>query len=358
MNDKQIQIQSAILELENPYPNDNLITCYKDFLKVRDFLPYYKYNPKVFQSLVDLTSEIWYKNQRINRISLLESLKKYGKNRDKERGENIIDLPIETKTRIFLLFKGCFDEPERLSANQINDAKNLCNYLLINIVLRVEEEKWLCENTGLSENVLNRVLRYPIKSEVITNWVKGNYNMDIYRIRRAELASWLIDEDPNFEIDKRTLILDFGYFNISDVKAIQEYENEVAVNNIIKERELNGILSSKNLFDDMESNPELISSIPELRLTHRHFGISLDSSKDSRLHIPDFKKMCKNFYANIDTTFKITMLWAIAYSRLDSKLKSELLKKYYCEETYWSFFKICKRLKLIKSLKWLKDRQH
>ena len=42
MNDKQIQIQKAILNLENPYPNDNLITGYKDFLKVRDFLPFYK----------------------------------------------------------------------------------------------------------------------------------------------------------------------------------------------------------------------------------------------------------------------------------------------------------------------------
>jgi hypothetical protein len=357
MNDKQIQIQRAILELENPYPNDNLITCYKDFLKARDFLPYYKYNPNVFQSLVDLTFEIWDTNQRINRISLLESLKKYSKNRDKEKGKSSMDLPIETKTKIFLLFKGCFDEPERLSANQINDGKNLCNYLLINLVLRVEEEKWLCENTGLSENVLNRVLRYPIKSEVITNWVKENYNMDIYRIRRAELASWIISEDPNFEIDKKTLIADFSYFNISDAKAIQEYETEVAVNNIIKERELHGILPSKNLFDDVEANPELISSIPELKLTRRHYGIPIDSSKGYHLNIPNFKKMSKDFYANIDTTFKITMLWSIAYSKLDSKLKAELLKKYYCNETYWSFFKICKRHKLIKSLKWLKVRQ-
>jgi hypothetical protein len=357
MNRSKTEVQKAISELENPYPNDNLITCYKDFLKVRDFLPYYKYSIKVFQSLVDLTNEIWDTNQRINRISLLESLKKYGKNRDKNRGDNLIELPIETKTKIFLLFKCCFDRPERLSANQINEAKNLCNYLLINLVLRVEEEKWLCENTGLSENVLNRVLRYPIKSEVITNWVKENYNMDIYRIRRAELASWLIDEDPNFEIDKRTLTLDFGYFNISDIKAIQEYENQVAVNNLIKERELNGIIQSKNLFDDENVNPEIVSAIPELKLTFRHYSIPIDTSKDYQLNVPDFKIMCKDFYADIDTTFKRTMLWAIAYSRLDSKLKSELLKKYYCKETYWSFFRICKKHKLIKSLKWLKDKQ-
>lgn len=106
-------------------------------------MPYFKYNPKVFKSLIDLTSEIWSTNQRINRISLLESLKKYSKNRDKERGNGSTDLSSETKTKIFLLFKGCFEKPEHLSVNQINDAKNLCNYLLINLVLRVEEEKWL-----------------------------------------------------------------------------------------------------------------------------------------------------------------------------------------------------------------------
>jgi hypothetical protein len=357
MNQRKTEIQRAIFELEHPNPNDNLITCYKDFLKVRDFLPCFKYNPKVFKSLVDLTSEIWSTNQRINRISLLESLKKYSKNREKERGNDSTDLSSETKTKIFLLFKGCFDSPERLSANQINDAKNLCNYLLINLVLRVEEEKWLCENTGLHENILNRVLRYPIKSEVITNWVKENYNMDIYRIRRSELASWIISEDPNFEIDKNILFDDFRYFNISDLEAIKKYEYEVAVNNLIKERELSESLPSKDLFNYEDVNPEFISSIPELKLTHRYYGISLDSSKDVRLHIPDFRKMSKYFYTNIDTTFKITMLWAIAYSRLDSKLKSELLKKYYCKETYWSFFKICKKYKLIKSLKWLKDRQ-
>jgi hypothetical protein len=350
MNQKQTQIQEAIFELENPYPYDNLITCYKDFLKVRDFLPYFKFNPKVFQSLVDLTSELWSTNQRINRISLLESLKKYIRNRDKERTNSSRDLSVDTKTKIFLLFKGCFETPEYLSINQLNDAKNLCNFLLINLDLRVEEEKWLCENTGLSENVLNRVLRYPIKSEVIINWVKAIYNIDIYRIRRSELASWIISEDPNFEIDKNTLIADFGYFNISDIKAIQEYENKVSVNKIIKERELKGMLPSKDLFDDVEVTPEL-------KLTRRHYGIPLDLSKNSHLDIPDFKKMSEEFYTDIDTTFKKAMLWSIAYSKLDSKLKSELLKKYYCTETFWSFFHICKKYKLIKLLKWLNDKQ-
>ncbi len=52
----------------------------------------------------------------------------------------------------------------------------------------------------------------------------------------------------------------------------------------------------------------------------------------------------------------ITMLWSIYYSRLDIPLKSTLLKKYYCEETYQSFFKICKKLEAIELLMWLKDK--
>jgi hypothetical protein len=214
---------------------------------------------------------------------------------------------------------------------------------LINSVLENIDVIWLCENVGMSDMILNRILRYPEKSTIISNWAHQHYKQDNYRIRRAELAGWILDETPNFEIDKQTLIDDFEYFNIIDINAIQEYENELAATKII-ERDLKGILTIQ-------------ASAPTLNLTKRPYIPTPDFSKDYNAYVPDFKKMRAEFYPNIDLSFNLTMLWAIAYSRLDNTVKSELLKKYYCPEIYWSFFKICNKLRLSELLRWLMDKQ-
>src|SRR5688572_26730219 len=78
MNYKQLEIQKEIAKIQNAYPPDNLIVTYKDFLKTRDYLPLYQFNPLVFDSLVTLTCESWNSPGRINRQSLIELIKRYG----------------------------------------------------------------------------------------------------------------------------------------------------------------------------------------------------------------------------------------------------------------------------------------
>ena len=79
MNTIELEINRAITELENTYPSNNLISCYQDFLKHRDFLHLYQYNEKVFISLIDLTLNLWNSDKRINRASLISVTKKYFK---------------------------------------------------------------------------------------------------------------------------------------------------------------------------------------------------------------------------------------------------------------------------------------
>jgi hypothetical protein len=365
MNPKSLEIQKAILEIENPYPKDDLIACYKDFLKVRDFLPYYKFNLNVFTSLLDLTIDLWFTDKRINRISLLKSLHRYGFNVVSGKGfMNSVDrstkMPSDVYKRAFLLLKNCYEHKCSLSQSQLEEAKQICNRILFNASLEDIDISWLCKNVEKSNMILNRILRYPQKSVIISNWARINYTNDEYRIRRSELASWLLDENPSFEIDMQTLLDDFEYFNLLDKKAIQEYEDEIEAQNII-ERDLNGILSTqqhpKIYFGVEISTQESITSTPKLELIKRSYNIMApDFSKHYDAYIPDFVKMRKEFHSNIEKTQKITMLWAIAYSRLENNVKPELLKKYYSDEIYWSFFKICKKLKLIHLLEWLIDR--
>ena len=364
MINRTFEIQKAIIELENPYPKDDLIISYKDYLKVRDYLPFYQFNLSVFGSLLDLTCKLWNTELRINRISLLLSIKRYGYRVVEGKGYSTIEpklceIPIGINHKAFLLFKYCFEDTNSLSPKQLAEAKIICNKLLINARLGDSDIEWLCENAEKSNMILNRVLRYPEKSAIISNWVKQHDELDSYRIRRAELVGWMLDESPDFIIDKQTLTDDFEYFNSVDLKSITEYESELVGFNII-ERDFKGILATRTpsrveRLSGMSS--ESITQPPELELSKRFYNTHLDYSRNHKTFIPDFVKLREEFHSKIETTVKVTMLWAIAYSRLDPVVKTELMKKYYRPEINWTYFKISKKLKLVDSLKWLLNQE-
>jgi hypothetical protein len=142
-----------------------------------------------------------------------------------------------------------------------------------------EEEKWLCDNAFKNNNFLNRVLRYPICSSVISQWVKDNYNNDALRERRSELLSWIVNEDQKHEVSIQTLIDDFEYFYLKDTIAKQEYEHEHISSMIIKHElgEYVSLSNHDNILDPEEdgtydffilwsSNKQKTLSIPHRRI--------------------------------------------------------------------------------------------
>lgn len=46
-------------EIVNQYPKDNLILSYYDFLKLRNYIGYYKFNTVVFDNLLTLVNNEW-----------------------------------------------------------------------------------------------------------------------------------------------------------------------------------------------------------------------------------------------------------------------------------------------------------
>ncbi len=355
MKSKYIDINKAILKIENPFPNDNILSSYSDFLKLRDYLHYYKYNPKVLLALLQMTASLWKSEKRINRLSLMQSIKRYG---FKDKTETI---PLEARQLVFELFRLSFNESDSLNPKQIDEIRKLSNYNLINLELSEQEETWLTEYAFNANAILNRALRYPIRSAVISKWVRDHFYDNRLRNRRAELLSWVLDEVPDYEIAQEILVDDFEYLNSSDIKAIKEYEDELDACKIIG-TELSDFLPKKTLWNflsdkEPETEPTHFSS-PELKLSKRFYGIPLDSSKfEYPVSIPDFDKLRNEFYSTIDRTYNITMLWAVYYSRLDNNLKTTLFKKYYSEDTYYTFFKLIKKMNNIDLLKWLRDKQ-
>jgi hypothetical protein len=311
---KRIQnIQKVICELENIYPDDNIIRGYKDFLKHRDYLRYYKFNTKVFISLIDLTYRLWETEERISRASLIQELKRYFL-----LCKDPKQLPIGVSNQLFYIFKQVhYYKKLSLNKNTLSELNSAMNYLIRDNKYSSENQKWLCKNADYSTYTINRLLRYKYKSSIISSWARYYYNTDEYRHRRAEIASWIIDEDVSFEISKDVIIQDFEY-----------------------------------IFD--ESKDYRTSNYDYTKLLKNSFGISyqlLQQYSEGDMISEDIRN---EFYSNINLIQQKTNMWAVSYSRLNSVEKASLLKKKYVEELESSFVYICKKNGLVKTLKWLK----
>ncbi|MCO5238273.1 MAG: hypothetical protein M9933_18610 [Chitinophagaceae bacterium] len=78
-----------------------------------------------------------------------------------------------------------------------------------------------------------------------------------------------------------------------------------------------------------------------------------DSYARYNTDVPDYEAIRNEFYDTLELLQNKTMLWAIAYSRLDKPVKENLLKQHYRTETVNSFFYICCRLQMVGMLHWL-----
>jgi len=351
MNSRQLEINRTICEIENIYPADNLIVTYKDFLKHRDFLCYYQYNSKVFYSLVYLTLKLWNTEKRISRQSLVHQTKRYF-----SKSENRNNIPKEIKSKLFELFRQIVVfENLKLNNRSLEYLKNSTNNLLIEIKLSNDQIRFLFDNVNKSNHVLNRILRYPEKSKIISSWARENFENDLFRHRRAEMAGWIIDENPAFEIDVETLKFDFEYLNIQDTKSFEKYEDELSYYNLIQD-EVNPIFEGDG-GDIFESKRKYEYSItkPELKLNKRFYGSAIVEDYETREIKLNIERLKESFYSNIENIYKVSMAWSIAYSRLTNKQKTVLLKKYYSPDIYYTYLRIGKKMKNVSLLEWLKS---
>ncbi len=360
MGKRSMKIQKAIYEIENPYPPDSFILNYQDFLNYRDSLPHFQYNPYVLENLLDLSLSSWHTTERISRLSILENIRRYTRDEESRTAyvasnKKLAGLKLMTKKKVFKIFKNCFEEAQLLTDKQLPEARKICNSLLLNIDLEETEEKWLCTNYLKSHLILNRILRYPKRSKIISNWVKEHYHDDNLRSRRAELLSWVLDEEPEYSLNQKTLLEDFNYFNEQDRKAVQEVKETFKLNRLLAEQ-LGKNEVSDRIFDipGIDLDPESDLELKPLELSKRFYNVPTIFSEDYCENFPDLDRLKVHFHQNLDIFLRVTMMWGIGYSRLNDKQKSALLMLYYSEESEITFFRICRRCKLVGPLEWLK----
>ena len=81
-------------------------------------------------------------------------------------------------------------------------------------------------------------------------------------------------------------------------------------------------------------------------ITKRFYKVPLVENTGSNLKIPDYPVMQRQFSQNIDKNINGTMLWAIAYSRIDREIKINLIKHYYRDDLLNTYINIASRFNL------------
>lgn len=352
---QKMHLRQQIVLVEAPFPKDNIIKTYRDFLGVRDVLHFYKFNPEVLRSLVELTLTLWRSEIRINRMSLLDAIQRYcityRHEFQKKRSYVTINpspdhLPEKVRYLLFDLFVMINEYPKFISEKQLKEALNIGNRIIKDLSFRQPQEKWLISKAFESEHIMNRVLRYPAKSKTISSWAKNNMNNDELRSRRAELLSRILDFDPHFEVNYKTLTEDFDYFEKHDMELISEYEALWVY--------YHDKVGQKNKFNFIPDQKmiEIILQTP-LRFIRRPYGFPANTKAQYPIVIPDLVQMRSDFMSKIDLNKKFIMIWAVGYSRMSQHEKTESLKKYYCLETYESVYKVCVKNHNTEMLNWM-----
>jgi hypothetical protein len=351
--DKQLDLQKVIAKLGKPWPNDNLISNYNDFLQHRDLIIYHRFNPVVFKNLVDLTLFHWTASQKVSRSSLVMTIRRYAS--EQEADLNTLDLSV--KIKVFELFKLTLQRPEFIPQGQRDDVGKWSAQLVYGLLLEGTQLSDLCELALHHPKALNRVLRYPVQSLIISNWVAAHFEHPILRFRRAEAVGWMLDTNPEFEVDGAIIRRDFEHMNDLDRSAVTNLVMGDAVNELFNTDWLSEFPIDHTIpqdpFDSSQKPPIFAFGKERIELVKRFYPVPTVYDKTADDWVPDFEALESFFEANHASLLKVTMVWGIAYSRIEKKVKSKLLRKYYCPETHYSISRVATKQGLLEVLKWM-----
>ena len=352
----------AILKLEKANVANDAIRSYADFLKHRDFIIYHQFNPVVFEGMLDVAISVWVSNGKVNRLSLLTTIKRYFT----EQNIDLNSLSYDTLKKIFQLYLVILENKHNLSSNQLPLIEKLASQLIYGIEFEKQELQQLCNLAVVDDKALNRILRYPTVSKQVSKWIIEQFDTNLLRLRRAEAVGWILDAQPDFEVSIETLKADFEFVNQLDQAAI---ENAVMTNaiDLLMTNEWEELFPpnvnyfepiSDEVFDNWEKEKSLRKFKPKARpeFVKRFYPVPTMKSEQSDDWVPDFKSLNEFFEKNHLNLLKVTMIWGVAYSRLDKKTKVKLLKKYYAPETHYSVYRVAKKLELLDLLKWMVER--
>jgi hypothetical protein len=292
--------------------------------------------------LVNVAFDLWDTKERINRASLIQIMKFYY-----AKSDGKYEIELDTSDKLFYFYKQIvYFEKVKINRKALDELKGAINRICTNMILSEDSQKWLCYHFYDSEFFLNRLIRYKEKSSVISNWARYIYKTNILSDRRAELASWIIDEDPTFEIDYETIKNDYVHIFSNDIESAEDiYDLEMERIELIKRQ--------MYVPPEVKLIPRVLKDNNREFLLKGYFRVPHALINGYIVYKSTMINIDKHIISNEELLVRAANLWATGYARLPKKEKSKRLKKYYSEDVEISFFKICSRYKLKEPLNWL-----
>ena len=169
---------------------------------------------------------------------------------------------------------------------------------------------------------------------------------------------WLLDVNPSFEVDAKTIRADFDYMNEMDREALSNVVMSDVVHQLFNtdwptDFPIDNGIPVEPYEIEKKKLPPFDFGKDKLELIKRFYPVKMVFDKAADNWVPDFEALEEYYQQNQETLRKVTMVWGIAYSRIDKKQKSQLLRKYYCPETHYSIFRVATKHKLLDLLKWM-----
>jgi len=157
------------------------IKTVRDIYEKRGALKLIRGEPSDLNHLLNLVVNALKKNEQFRRVYSIKILKRIFKNRDSKEG-----LPQEIIDSVFWLYKYFIFHPNE-------DVQWAVSVMLKNQQLSNDQIGWLFEHWEESEQILNRILRYPFFHPAICKWVKEQLQKSwALEHRRSELLAWVI----------------------------------------------------------------------------------------------------------------------------------------------------------------------
>jgi hypothetical protein len=336
----------------NPYPEDDLIANYKDFLKVRDVLSVYQYNPVVFEKLLRVALDIWFIDKRLDRFALIDVIYKYKVKASLHRSREMkqfgpFDFDEQINALLFELHVMITENLSLVSKSSLEFVHSKAYYLLAGIRLTESQLAKILSEIEDNDLARKRILSYPFPSPIIEAWVKENFENPEFRMNRAELIGLMLNFNPDFMVEFNTLFADFKYANYLDFNNINEDLsphdiNYITIDEFIECKDKSGLWDSEENYSGFFFVPNAVK---------RFYPVPTKQVKGR--FIQNVPEMTKYILGNKEGIRQRAMVWGVFYSGHTPEQKTEILKKYYNKKTHLLVMKVCKRLQLYELAKWI-----
>ena len=384
------EFASTYYQVKKPKVNFR-IQDLKSYYHYRPYLPHYQFNDQLSQDLIVLLLNYLDNEKRLDRhrlfsniLSQLISIKREQRFKgDRPTEYNISPISKPTKDKFFELFQRIITDKWNLFYKK---NKTSSYWLLMDLVKRINWDEsqwnWVLEHVKTIPHIRPLLEDTIITVPNIESFVLKHYNDTFIVENRTKYIAHILDNNPDFVIEKETILNDCAILNTLDqeyiTQIIDKFEQDQLLTEVnwqlefgqhekfkemdkLTEDYSNEKMGSSNHDDDSEDweypirySENTMNHIKNDFIGYHHqycflphhrrlYPVPNSEIKKGKVIFPDFDLALKLLNMTIDKYQAKYMVWSIVYSRLPKRKKIAMIRKWWREDLAYTWLFIAKR---------------